>query len=135
MVRFAGNVYARFSLNYFARNTDNLLVGWHFGAYPLGFYKKAYDLFVLPANQIVAPISAVVISSLSRFNRNRSQYIGYLRGGLAMLAFVGMGLGAILTLNGKDVIRLLLGPHWDMAGRIFTYFGPGVGIYPDSKLL
>ena len=128
MVRFAGNVYARFSLNYFARNTDNLLVGWHFGAYPLGFYKKAYDLFVLPANQIVAPISAVVISSLSRFNRNRSQYIGYLRGGLAMLAFVGMGLGAILTLNGKDVIRLLLGPHWDMAGRIFTYFGPGVGM-------
>jgi len=39
-----------------------------------------------------------------------------------------MGLGADLTLVGKDVIRLVLGPGWEQAGRIFTFFGPGVGI-------
>jgi O-antigen/teichoic acid export membrane protein len=33
-----------------------------------------------------------------------------------------------LTLVGKDVIRLLLGPGWGPAGRIFTFFGPGIGI-------
>ena len=36
------NVYSRFSLNYFAGNADNLLVGWRFGAQALGFYKKAF---------------------------------------------------------------------------------------------
>ncbi len=49
MVRFAAHVYGRFTLNYFARNTDNLFVGWRFNAGALGFYKKAYDLFALAA--------------------------------------------------------------------------------------
>jgi len=40
----------------------------------------------------------------------------------------GMGLGAGLTLIGKDLILLLLGPGWETSGRIFTFFGPGIGI-------
>src|SRR5207248_3413719 len=44
------------------------------------------------------------------------------------LAFVGMGIGACLTLEGNDFIRLLLGPKWGPAGQIFTFFGPGIGI-------
>ncbi len=47
MVRFAIHVYGRFTVNYCARNMDNLLVGWRFNAVSLGFYKKAYDLFAL----------------------------------------------------------------------------------------
>src|SRR5260370_25265504 len=39
-----------------------------------------------------------------------------------------MGLGANLTLVGKDVIRLLLGPGWEESGRLFTFFGPGIGM-------
>src|SRR5258708_15312874 len=39
-----------------------------------------------------------------------------------------MGVGADLTLIGNDVIRLLLGPGWTDAGRIFVFFGPGIGI-------
>jgi PST family polysaccharide transporter len=128
IVRFAMNVYARFSVNYFARNTDNLLVGWRFGSGALGFYKKAYDLFVLPANQLLSPISDVVLSTLSRLDRNSPQYKRYFLNGLSILAFAGMGAGAGMTLVGKDLIRLLLGPGWAEAGRIFTFFGPGIGI-------
>ncbi len=45
-----------------------------------------------------------------------------------MLALVGMAVSADLTLTGKDVIRLLLGPQWDVTGGIFVYFGPGIGL-------
>lgn len=128
VVRFATHVYGRFTLNYFARNMDNLLIGWRFGSGSLGFYKKAYDLFLLPANQLLSPISHVVLSTLSRLNRESDQYRRYFLNGLSILAFVGMGAGAGLTLVGKDLIRLLLGPGWDTAGRIFTFFGPGIGI-------
>ena len=128
MVRFALNIYGRFSVNYFARNTDNLLVGWRFGPDALGFYKKAYDLFLLSACQLVSPLTSVASSALSRLDRHSAQYRRYLLSALAVTTFVGMGLGADLTLVGKDVIRLVLGPGWDTAGRIFTYFGPGVGI-------
>ena len=45
-VRFAINVYSHFSINYLSGNTDNLLVGWRYGAGALGFYKKAFDLLL-----------------------------------------------------------------------------------------
>jgi PST family polysaccharide transporter len=128
MVRFALHVYGRFSINYFARNMDNLLVGWRFGAHSLGFYKKAYDLYAGPVSAITGPLTNVAVSALSRFRRDSVQYRQNILRALALMAFVGMGLSGVFTLAGKDVIRVLLGPKWDEAGRIFTFFGPGVGV-------
>ncbi len=128
VVRFAMHVYGQFSVNYFARNTDNLLVGWRFNAQALGFYKKAYDLFALSTSQLVSPLTAVAVSALNQFRRDSIQYRRYLLSTLGVMAFVGMGVGADLTLVGRDVIRLLLGPRWEESGRIFSFFGPGIGI-------
>lgn len=138
VVRFALNVYGRYSFNYFTRNTDNLLVGWRFGSTSLGFYKKAYDLFLLPANQLLAPVSDVVLSTLSRLEKGAAEYRRYFMKGLSILAFVGMAAGALLTLEGKDLIRIILGAKWEPAGQIFTFFGPGIGImmiYTTSGLV
>jgi len=33
-----------------------------------------------------------------------------------------------MTLIGRDVVRIILGPRWDAAGSIFTFFAPGIGI-------
>src|SRR5438046_854523 len=74
------------------------------------------------------PWTAVAVSAMSRLQRDKLQYRRYFLAGLSVLAFLGMGLAADLTLVGKDLIRLLLGPAWQEAGRIFTYFGPGIGI-------
>ena len=127
-LKFAMYTYGRFSVNYFARNTDNLLVGWRFGAAALGFYKKAYDLFSLSATQVVASISVVAVAALSRVIQDRDRYLRYLLGAMAVLAFLGMGIAGDLTLIGKDLIRVLLGPRWGIAGQIFTFFAPGIGI-------
>jgi len=126
MVRFAIHVYGRFSLNYFARNMDNLLVGWRFNAQSLGFYKKAYDLFALSA--VVQSLTNVAVSALSRLRDDPHLYRQHLLTALSLVGFVGMGVGATLTLVGKDMIRLLLGTRWEPAGQIFTFFGPGVGM-------
>src|SRR5260370_29051928 len=127
-VRFAIHTYGNFTINYFSRNTDNLLVGWRFDAQSLGFYKKAYDLFALSASQLVSSIAIVVVAALSRVHRDDAQSRRYLLGAVSVMAFVGMGLAAGLTLVGKDILRLLLGPGWEPAGRIFTFFAPGIGV-------
>src|SRR5439155_24093067 len=94
MVRFALHTYGRFCFDYFARNADNLLVGWRFGALSLGFYKKAYDLFALSAGQSVSPLTSVAVSTLSRFNHDAAQYRRHFLSAVTVIAFVGMGLGA-----------------------------------------
>jgi PST family polysaccharide transporter len=125
---FAGHISVRYGLNYFVRNFDNLLVGWRFGANPLGFYKKAYDLFALTMSQLVAANSNVAVSALSRVREDRAQWMRYVLGAMGMLAFLGMGLAGDMTLIGSDVIRVLLGPNWATAGWIFTFFAPAIGI-------
>src|SRR6202040_4026372 len=128
MVRFGLGIYARYSLNYFARNLDNVLVGWHFDAQSLGFYKKSYDMFQLPASQLSIPLWHVAVSSLSRFKSDSAEYRRSFLGALSILAFVGVAVGADLTLVAKDLIRFLLGPGWEETGRIFMFFGPGIGV-------
>jgi len=128
MVKYAAGVYGRFALNYFTGNTDNLLVGWRLGAVALGFYKKAFDLFVLPSSQLLAPILAVVVTTLSRKNNDLKEYRRYFLRGLTIVAFSGMAVSASLTLTGRDVVRCLLGSQWGESGRIFLYFAPGIGL-------
>ena len=127
-LKFAMSVYSHFVFNYLTRNTDNVLVGWKYGARTLGFYKRAYDLFVLPEQQMLSPMAAVVVSTLSRVNHDREQFQRYFLRAITVLALLGMGVGADLALVGMDVIRLLLGPGWEEAGRIFVLFGPGIGV-------
>lgn len=128
LVKFSMHVYGRFSLNYFSRNTDNLLVGWQFNAAALGFYKKAYDLFALTS--VVQSLTNVAVSALSRVRDDSAQYRRYLLHAISVTAFLAMAMGAALTLAGRDLIRMLLGPGWDPAGRIFLFFGPGIATLP-----
>jgi O-antigen/teichoic acid export membrane protein len=125
---FAAHMTARYSFNYVARNSDNLLVGWRFGAHALGFYKKAYDLFTLSFMQLINNNATVAVSALSRLRDDKPQYLRFVLAAIGVTALLGMGLAGDLTLIGKDLMRILLGPGWDTAGLIFTFFAPAIGI-------
>jgi PST family polysaccharide transporter len=127
-VRFALNIYARYCVCYSTQNIDNLLVGWQFNAAALGFYKKAYDLFSLSASQLIVPLHNVALAALSRLNKDPVRFKRYLANSLGLIAFVGMPASANLTLVGNNIVRLVLGPTWGEAGKIFVLFGPGIGI-------
>ena len=127
LLSFALNVNAMGNITYWTRNMDNLLVGWRFGSSTLGFYKKAYDLFMLPTNQMLS-LFPVAVSTLSRLTRDPARYRQYLLGGLSALALLGMGAAGALTLVGGDVVRLILGPAWGTSGLIFRFFAPGIGV-------
>jgi PST family polysaccharide transporter len=127
MVRFAASVYSQFGVRYSTQNVDNLLVGWHFNAAALGFYKKAYDLFALSASQLTAPLNNVALATLSRLNHDPARLTRYLANLLGVIAIVGMAVSGDLTLVGNDVVRIVLGPQWSESGRIFELFGGGIG--------
>jgi PST family polysaccharide transporter len=128
MVRFAAKVYGQYGVRYSTVNLDNLLVGWHFNAVALGFYKKAYDLFALSASQLTGPVHSVALATLSRLNQDPARFRRYIANALGMIAFVGMAASGDLTLIGKGLVRLALGPQWSESGRIFALFGPGIGV-------
>ena len=128
MVKFGMNTFGNFAVNYVTRNLDKVLIGWKHGSQSLGFYDRAYYLFVMPVNQMSYPLTNVAVSALSKLQDDVERFKNYYLKSLAILAFIGMPLSAVLTLIGRDFILLLLGPQWDKAGEIFSFFGPGIGI-------
>jgi len=128
LLKFVMNAYGNFSMNYFSRNLEKVLIGWRYGTQSLGYYGRAYHLFATPANQLSAPLTNVVLAALSRLRSDPERYRRSYLNSISMIAFVGMALSATLTLIGSDLILLLLGSQWNKAGQIFTAFGPCIGL-------
>lgn len=120
MLVFGGNFTGFSIVNYFARNLDNMLIGWWWGAAALGLYAKAYQLLLLPLDQINSPISAVAVPVLSRLVDSPDRYRqAYLRI-LEKIAIMTMPLMAFMIVTSDWLVLLLLGPKWIGVSRIFA---------------
>ncbi|MGO2988833.1 lipopolysaccharide biosynthesis protein [Lactococcus cremoris] len=102
-------------ITYFARNTDNMLIGRFLGAAPLGNYSKAYGLTVMPNTVFTGVINPVLQPILSEHETNveliKETYLKVVK----MLAIIGFPLTAFIILNSKPIINLLFGGNWNAA--------------------
>jgi PST family polysaccharide transporter len=114
-------------------SADRMLIGWQYGAGALGLYDRAQQLFVFPFNQLTSPLSSVVVSALSRLRDDQERFRRYYLKTVAVIAALGMGLGAVLTVTGQDLVLMVLGPRWREAGVIFVASAPGIGVLLLSR--
>ena len=126
-VRFALRVYGNFAIGYLGRNLDKVLLGRFYGSAALGNYDRAYYLSSMPATQLVTPLHNVALATLSRMRDDAERFIRYYLSAISTIGFLGALAGLILTISGRDIIYIVLGPGWEEAGRVVTAFGPGVG--------
>lgn len=133
MLMFGVKTYGNFLMSYFRHNLDKVLVGRAFGKTPLGHYDRASQLSSVLPNQLTNALSSVGIATLSRLANDPEKYRSYFSKALSVLAFVGFPGSVLITLLGKDIILLLFGPQWNIAGEIFMGFGPGIGVFVLSN--
>ncbi len=128
MIRFGMNMLGNFSVGYFSTYLDKILIGWRYGSLSLGFYDRAYQLFMAPAQNMATPLTHVAVATLSKLRDEPEKYRRYYLNAVSSIAFIGFPLSAILTVMSNDVVRLLLGPQWGQTARIFSVFGLAIGI-------
>ena len=123
MLAFGGNLTGFGVVNYFARNLDNLLIGRFWGAGQLGLYARAYQLLLLPIDQMITPISAVAVPALSRLKDSPERYrSAYLRL-LEKVALLTMPIMAFMIVSSDWLVAIVLGPNWAGVGPIFSLLG------------
>lgn len=105
-------------LNYFARNMDNLLIGWRHGAMELALYSKAYVLLLLPLEQIRDPMTAVVVPALSRLQDHPDLLRTYYLRALNLFTSIALPMSVFMGIMSESIIRLILGEQWIGASRI-----------------
>jgi len=129
LLSFGYRTYGNFLLIYVRNNLDKILVGKVFGKTSLGHYDRSSQLSSLLPTQLVLGLSGVGISTLSRLRDDPPRYRAYFAKALSVLSFLGFPGSVLFTLLGKDIIILLLGDKWSVAGQIFMALGPGIGVF------
>jgi O-antigen/teichoic acid export membrane protein len=130
---YGGNLTGFNVMTFFSRNLDNLLIGKFWGPYQLGVYSRAYQMLLMPMQQVNAPLAAVAIPALSRLVDSPERYrAAYLRI-LEKIVMVTMPLAALMIATSDWMVLLLLGPRWRETGRIFMLLGIAAMIQPVTK--
>ena len=119
-VATGGSIFGVQLLNYVARNADNVIIGQQLGAAALGIYSRAYALFLLPQQQLTAPLGRVALPVLSTLQEDPDRYRRYVRGSLVVLGYLSLPTYAIASAVAVPLIFLLLGPGWDESAQVFA---------------
>jgi O-antigen/teichoic acid export membrane protein len=118
-----GNLMGFNIVNYWSRNSDNLLVGRLFGTNDLGIYNRAYNLLTFPLALITGLIGAVLYPSLNKIKSSeeavRKEYLFILR----LIGFISFPVSAILLLFSDKLVFVLWGTAWMGVAKFLPYFG------------
>jgi len=124
MVNFGGQLTVTQIFNYAVRNLDNLLIGWYWGARPLGFYDKAYQLLNIQGVQVATPAMGLTLPVLSRLQAEPNRYREYFEKFLMLAAAAGMSLSAFLFVSASEAVSFILGDQWLPSVPIFRMLAP-----------
>ena len=123
MLAFGGNFTGFSIINYFARNLDDILIGRYWGPLELGLYSRAYQLLLLPIDQINSPVSAVTIPTLSRLADSPDRYRRVYLRVLEKVAMLTMPLMAFMVVTADWIVHLMFGAGWSGVSPIFFLLG------------
>jgi PST family polysaccharide transporter len=119
LLAFGGNVAGSYIVNYLNRSADNVLVGWYWGASPLGLYSRAYNLLLLPVRQLSAPLSTIMVPAFSRLQNDPERFARYYLRTVNLIMWISAPLFGFLIVAAEPVIRLVLGKKWLAAAPVF----------------
>lgn len=128
ILNFSLNQFSFNFINYFSRNSDNILIGKFMGPADLGNYNKAYQLLMLPNSLLLGVINPVLQPVLSDYQDDviviKNTYLKIFR----FLALIGISLSVYLFLFSKEVIFFVFGNQWDLAVIPFKFLATTVWI-------
>jgi PST family polysaccharide transporter len=119
LIAFGGNVAASYLTFNFTRSADSILIGWHWGAGPLGLYSRAMNLLLLPVRQLGTPARSVAVPAFSRIQDDPERLARFYLRTANLIMWITAPIFGFLFVVALPVIVLTLGKQWRAAGPVF----------------
>ncbi len=135
MLALGARVSASNIVSHIQRNADNVIIGFAWGAGALGVYTKAYQLMMLPIQQISIPVNHVALPALCHLRNSNEAFKSYCIQAVSLVASVGMPIVAYAFLQADNLVLLVLGPGWSDAATLFRLLAPAAFfsvVYADT---
>ncbi|MBE4717475.1 lipopolysaccharide biosynthesis protein [Pseudarthrobacter sp. AB1] len=133
-VGFGKNLALSQILGYFASNADSMVIGARFGAQSLGFYNRAFQLLMVPVNQLLAPLTSVVLPILSRLQIHDPKFIRFIRSIHLALSYGSLLVFAIVIVAGEPIVEVALGNGWERTADVLRILALG-GIFQTMNFV
>ncbi|GAA1687096.1 lipopolysaccharide biosynthesis protein [Microbacterium sediminicola] len=112
---FGTNTFFTQVVNYISTNIDQVLIGRVWGAATLGYYNRAFQIARIPAQQVAAPLTRVVLPYLSRRLEDRPAYLDAVKKTQLALTTLLLSLLAFVAGTGDWLVPVVLGDGWHEA--------------------
>jgi lipopolysaccharide exporter len=122
-------------LDYAGSNLDNLVVGRVAGTAALGQYSRAYYLAFQPLRwYLTQALTQVLFPHLSRIQDDPPRLRRASASVLALAALVVFPVCAGMAVAAAQLVRVVLGPQWDLAASLIPWFALAGGCSVISAL-
>lgn len=118
MLVFGSNLTGYALFRFISRGLDNALIGWYWGAAPLGIYSRSNSLLGPITNYLTAPIGSVAFPSLSRLTTDSRRYNRTFFRLAEKILLVVLPVTMLIVLTAPQIVEILLGPKWVEAGPV-----------------
>jgi len=122
LLNFGVKMTAGSAVGIFSRGVDTMLIGWRYGADATGLYSRALALIAKPLDQLMSPVSAVFVPTLSRLQNEPERYRRAFLQLYEAIAMVSFGFAGLFFALSYPITLVLLGPKWEAAAVIFRAF-------------
>lgn len=122
--RFGSNLVGLNVIEYFARNSDNILIGRFWGPGELGLYNLAYRLTSLPTLTISYAINRVLLPVYSEKVRSGNEVANYFLRIVALVALLVAPMSFGLWAVREPFVAVLLGPQWERSHTVLAWLAP-----------
>jgi PST family polysaccharide transporter len=124
-IKFGSSLAATQLLGYASRNTDSVVIGATLGPGPLGLYNRAFQLLLLPLNQINAPSTRVALPVLSRLHDDAERFARFVILGQTIMLHLVSFILAFACSQAVPVVTIALGQKWLEAAPTFQILSIG----------
>lgn len=112
-------------VQYVASNVDTYIIGVRYGAAPLGVYNRAFQMFSVPANQILAPLTNVALPVLSKRRHEGGDFYPLLWRAQIVISSAFTLVFALAASLSEPMVRIALGSEWTQSAPILAILSIG----------
>ena len=128
MLGFGAHLSAANIVATISSSIDRLLIGRFWGAGPVALYRQAYQLLVVPMDQLLGPMFQVTQPGLSMLQGDDSRYRRFYQKVLTVVCIASMPLSAFVAVCPAEITGVLLGPKWLGCAEVLAILSLGTFI-------
>ena len=128
LIGFGAHLSMANILTVISSSADRFFLGRFWGAGPVAMYRQAYQLLVVPMEQLLGPLYQVTHPGLCLLQSDDMRFRRFFLKVLTVVCIASMPMSAFVAIYSTEITRVILGRHWMDCTQILLVLSLGTFI-------